>query len=117
MAHGKICYLQIPTTNVAGSAAFYRAVFDWRIRTRGDGETAFDDTTGAVSGAWVLGRPPDREPGVLIYIMVDSVEETLAKIANAGGKVVAPPAPIGKGREAIARFADPAGNVFGIYQE
>ena len=36
------------------------------------GATAFDDTTGEVSGAWVLGRPPAAQPGLLFYIMVDT---------------------------------------------
>ena len=76
-ANGKICYIQIPTTDIQRSAEFYRKVFGWRIRQRGDGRTAFDDTTGQVSGEWVLGRPASAEPGLLIYIMVDSVAEAM----------------------------------------
>jgi len=56
--NGKICYLEVPATDVQSSAAFYESVFGWRMRTRGDGATAFDDSTGEVSGAFVLGRPP-----------------------------------------------------------
>jgi len=29
--------------------------------------TSFDDTTGEVSGTWVLGRPPGGKPGLLFY--------------------------------------------------
>jgi uncharacterized protein len=36
------------------SSNFYEQV--WKIRRRGDGSTSFDDTTGEVSGTWVLGR-------------------------------------------------------------
>ena len=71
--NGKICYVEMPTTDVNRSADFYSRVFGWHIRRRGDGATAFDDTTGQVSGTWVLGRPPSTSPGLLIYIMVDSV--------------------------------------------
>src|SRR5439155_19743571 len=71
--HGKICYIEIPATDVQRSADFYSRVFGWRIRQRGDGATAFDDTTGQVSGAWRLGRPPTTSLGLLIYINVDSV--------------------------------------------
>lgn len=70
--NGKICYIELPATDVAGSAAFFRQVFGWPIRQRGDGATAFDDTTGQVSGAFVTGRTPSQ-PGLLFYIMVDSV--------------------------------------------
>ena len=68
-ANGKICYLEIPATDIAHSADFYGRAFGWHIRQRGDGSTAFDDTTGEVSGAWVLGRPPASEPGLLVYVM------------------------------------------------
>jgi predicted enzyme related to lactoylglutathione lyase len=67
--HGKICYVQIPATDVERSAAFYRQVFGWNIRERGDSVVAFDDGLGEVSGQWVTGRPPMVEPGLLFYIM------------------------------------------------
>jgi uncharacterized protein len=114
LANGKICYVEIPTIDVAQSAAFYKQVFGWNIRQRGDGATSFDDTTGEVSGAFVLGRPP-QSPGLMVYIMVDSVAATLDAIVANGGKVVQP---IGADApEITARFGDPAGNVIGLYQE
>jgi uncharacterized protein len=114
-ANGKICYIEMPTTDVARSAEFYRRVFGWNIRRRGDGSTAFDDTTGEVSGTWLLGRPPAAAPGFLIYIMVDSVEETVETIVANGGEIVQP---IGADApEITARFRDPGGNVLGLYQE
>ena len=60
--NGKICYIEIPATDVGPSADFYKRVFGWSFRKRGDGSTAFDDTVGAVSGTWVLGRPPSASP-------------------------------------------------------
>src|SRR4029077_11810254 len=115
LGNGKICYLQIPATDIARSAEFYDRVFGWNIRQRGDGHTAFDDGVGEVSGEWVLGRPPAVEPGLLVYIMVDSVAGALDLILANGGEVVQPlgaDAP-----EITARFRDPGGNVIGIYQE
>jgi len=116
MPDGKICYVEIPANDVAASARFYADVFRWSVRTRGDGSTAFDDTTGGVSGTWVLGRSPHRPSGMMTYIMVDSVEDTLRRITAAGGKVATPVERMRKG-EAIASFEDPAGNVFGLYQQ
>jgi predicted enzyme related to lactoylglutathione lyase len=113
--NGKICYIEIPAQNIASSAEFYAKVFNWRIRQRGDGATAFDDTTGQVSGAWVLNRPPLSQPGLLIYIMVDSVASTIESILAQGGQLVQP---IGADApEVTARFRDPAGNILGLYQE
>jgi len=114
-ANGKICYIEIPSVDIHRSADFYRKVFGWRIRQRGDGSTAFDDTTGEVSGAWVVGRSASPEPGLLFYIMVDSVEASVAAVLAHGGKIVQA---IGADApEVTARFRDPAGNVIGLYQE
>ena len=115
LANGKICYIEIPAIDIARSAGFYSRVFGWNIRQRGDGRKAFDDTTGQVSGTWVLGRSPASEPGLLVYIMVDSVAAILDVIAANGGEIVQP---IGADApEITARFRDPAGNVIGLYQE
>ncbi|MEO6818036.1 MAG: VOC family protein [Edaphobacter sp.] len=113
--NGKICYIEIPATDVVRSSDFYARSFGWNVRQRGDGATAFDDTTGAVSGAWVLGRPPAAAPGFVIYIMVDSVAAALEAIVANGGEIVQS---IGADApEITARFRDPGGNVVGLYQE
>lgn len=112
---GKICYIEIPATDITRSAAFYQQSFGWSIRTRGDGSTAFDDAVGEVSGSWVLGRPPATAPGLMVYIMVDSVAATLDLIVANGGEIVQPIG--GDAPEITARFRDLAGNVIGLYQE
>ena len=66
-ASGKICYIEIPTTDVARSAEFYAEVFGWATRRRPNGTTAFDDAVRQVSGSWVVGRPPAESLGVLVY--------------------------------------------------
>lgn len=115
LANGKICYIDMPAADVRRSAEFYRQVFGWRIRERGDGHTAFDDTTEEVSGTWTPGRLPSTTPGMLVYIMVDSVAATLDAIVAHGGEIVQP---IGADApEITARFRDLAGNVLGLYQE
>jgi hypothetical protein len=115
LGNGKICYIEIPSSDIARSAEFYRSAFGWTVRTRGDGSVAFDDGVGQVSGTWVLGRPPASQPGLMMYIMVDSVAETIKKVIAAGGEIVQP---IGvDAPEITARFRDPGGNVIGLYQE
>jgi predicted enzyme related to lactoylglutathione lyase len=80
--------IEMPALDVKRSAAFYEKVFGWAIRQRGDGSVAFDDTTGQVSGTWVVGR------------------------TTAPGLMVLHHAP-----EITATFRDPAGNVIGLYQQ
>jgi predicted enzyme related to lactoylglutathione lyase len=114
-ANGKICYIEMPATDIARSADFYNQAFGWTIRKRGNGSTAFDDAVGKVSGSWVLGRPPAANPGLLVYIMVDSVAATVDAVVAHGGEIVQP---IGADApEITARFRDPGGNVIGLYQQ
>ena len=114
-SNGKVCYIEIPATDINASSRFYKEVFGWQTRQRGDGHLAFDDTVGEVSGSWVVGRKAATEPGLLIYIMVDDVAKTVDAVIANGGKIVQP---IGMDApEITARFSDPAGNVLGLYQE
>lgn len=110
---GKVCYIEMPAKDVQASAEFYQRAFGWTIRRRGDGAIAFDDTTGEVSGAFVENRIP-MTPGLVFYIMVDSLEDAIRKVEANGGWVVQNPA---HETELIAWVRDPGGNVVGIYQE
>jgi uncharacterized protein len=115
LGNGKVCYIEIPALDIDASANFYTSVFGWKIRKRGDGNLAFDDGVGQVSGTWALGRKAMTEPGLLIYIMVDSVASTIDAVIAHGGIIVQPIG--GDAPEITARFSDPAGNVLGLYQE
>ena len=113
LGNGKICYVELPAIDVQRSAEFYKKVFGWQTRQRGDGAIAFDDGVGQVSGTWVTGRPP-ATPGLLIYIMVDSVAATIDTLIAHGGELVQA---IGQdASEITARFRDPAGNILGLYE-
>jgi predicted enzyme related to lactoylglutathione lyase len=115
-ANGKICYIEMPAIDIKRSADFYATVFGWDIRTRGDGSTAFDDAVGQVSGTWRTDRPVRSDaPGMLLYIMVDDINATLALITANGGTIAQP---VGADHpEITARFKDPAGNLLGLYQQ
>jgi predicted enzyme related to lactoylglutathione lyase len=113
---GEVRYLQIPAVDVDASARFYEQVLGWAKRVRGDGSVAFDDTTGHVSGEWVLDRQPTGDAGVLVHVRVEDVAAALALIVEAGGEVVVPRTSQGE-NIAYATFRDPAGNVLGIFQE
>jgi predicted enzyme related to lactoylglutathione lyase len=116
MAHGKICYLELPATDVDRSTTFYSGLFGWTMRTRGDGAVAFDDAGGYVSGAFVTKRAASTgAPGLLVYVMVDSIEAAVTRVQELGGEIVQP---VGvDAPELTARFRDPSGNVIGLYEE
>src|SRR3954451_4662544 len=114
LASGKICYLEIPATDVERSSRFYHDAFGWELRTRGDGAIAFDDAVKEVSGSWVTGRPPSAEPGIMVHIMVADLDAALEAVRAAGGEVLDADAEPG---ERVGHVRDPAGNVIGVYQE
>jgi uncharacterized protein len=114
-ANGKICYIELPSTNIERDANFYSQIFGWHTRKRGDGATAFDDTVGQVSGTWRTDRKAVSDSGMMVYIMVMDIDQTVAAIEKNGGTITQP---VGADHpEITARFRDPSGNIFGLYQQ
>jgi predicted enzyme related to lactoylglutathione lyase len=112
--NGKICYIEIPASDINTSATFYQRVFGWNIRQREDGSVSFNDSVGEVSGAWVTGRKPAGEIGFVIYIMVDDLHASVELIEKNDGKILQVNT---EGKEKLAQFTDPAGNIFGLYEQ
>ena len=65
--HGKICYIELPAEYPARSAQFYREIFGWSIRTRGDGAASFDDSIGSVSGSFDTAKTPAAHSAGVVY--------------------------------------------------
>ena len=105
--------MHIPAEDPRRSAAFYHAVFGWDLRGSAD-HPSFSDGTGHVIGAWVTDRAAVGDAGVLPYVYVERVDETLGKVSAHDGQVVRDPYP--EGDLWVATFRDPAGNVIGIWQ-
>ena len=108
---GDVSYLRIAAPDPARSAAFYSAVFGWKIREDRD---AFEDATGHVIGHFIQDLPVAGEAGVVPYVYVRDIDETLARIPPAGGEVATAPYP--EGDLWVAMTRDPAGNAIGVWQ-
>ena len=110
---GGVSYLRIPARDIARSADFYRAVFGWRLR--GDpNQPSFSDGTGHVIGHWRTDLPAAGQAGVLPYIYVTDIDETLRAATERGAELATPPYP--EGNLWVATIRDPAGNVIGLWQ-
>ena len=110
---GGVSYLRIPAHDVAQSAEFYRAVFGWRLGGRPDAPS-FSDGTGHVIGHWRTDLPVAGAAGVLPYVYVTSLDDTLRAAADRGAELVTLPYP--EGTLSVATIRDPAGNVIGVWQ-
>jgi uncharacterized protein len=108
---GDVSYLRIAAPDPARSAAFYDAVFGWKIRKD---STAFGDGSGHVIGHFMPDLPVAGEAGVIPYVYVQDIDEALARVPGAGGEVTTQPYP--EGDLWVAMTRDPAGNAIGVWQ-
>jgi predicted enzyme related to lactoylglutathione lyase len=113
---GHFSWNELLSGEVDGAAKFYTALFGWEAIPMPGGMpyTIFKKNGMEVAG---LMKPP--MPGVppqwLPYVTVEAADTEAARIAELGGKIVAPPFDIPNvGRIAVAR--DPQGAMFGIFQ-
>jgi uncharacterized protein len=113
--NGKICYIMIPAEDPQRSADFFERTVGWTIRRDNHGSLSFDDGVGQVSGMWITGSKPLADSGLRIHIMVADIAATVDKIRAEGGKIVQPFNL--DASEITAEFTDPAGNIWGLYQE
>ncbi len=109
LAHGQLCYLQIPALEVTTSARFYERVFGWRVDPP---ESGFEAP--GLIGQWITDRSPAPDAGPVGWIHVADVRRTLDDAVDAGG--VRRDEPLPDGPRLLASFADPAGNLVGIVQ-
>ncbi len=113
--NGGLTYLEIPAVDAGRSAAFYEQVVGWRIDRSDPPHIKFLDQTGHLLGRWRTDRAISRKPGLLPFIYVDRIEETVARVVPSGGEVVKAPYP--EGNLFVAAIRDPAGNMIGLWQE
>ena len=114
--NGKVSYLEIPALDVDRSAEFYATVFGWTV-TGGHADTqrrSFEDASRDLIGARVTGRTISGEPGLLPFIYVTRIDQTVRDIAANGGELLRPV--YAQGNLWVTEFRDPGGNVIGIWQ-
>jgi PhnB protein len=112
---GAVTYLHLPATDVRRAAAFYRDVFAWSINRPDSDRPSFDDAGGLLGGAWISDQLSAAAPGLLPYIYVADIDETVALIVAHGGAILTEPYP--EGLLTIAIFRDPVGNVIGLWHD
>lgn len=114
MANHVIVHVELSSTNLADSQAFYRALFGWKTQPWGSDYALFTPPSGPgggfnpVGGRW---KPGD----VVVYVSTDDIPGTLARVKALGGKTVVPETEI-PDVGWYALFHDPSGNVLGLFK-
>jgi len=108
LAHGQVCYLQLPAADRDRAAAFYRTVFGWQTETHHP-----DFESPGLIGQWIERRSPARDAGPVIWLAVADMNETLDQVTRHGGQILEPPVSDGPSR-ILATIADSEGNPVGL---
>jgi uncharacterized protein len=95
-------------------AAFYAAVFSWKINSDNPLGYRMADagsTRGIPGGFWPA--PPEASAFVQLFVEVRDITETVRKATEHGGSVLIPPQSL-PGGEQMAILRDPMGVTFGV---
>jgi len=116
----RVNHFEIYTADPEAVQPFYKEVFGWK----------FQKFEGGPMEYWLITTGPDQEPGInggitrprdgqgsatINTIAVESLEKTVEKIEQGGGKICVPKMAIPKVGW-LAYAEDPSGNVFGVIE-
>ena len=122
---GRVVHFEIPYDDGDRARGFYKAAFDWEIVQMPDmGDYTLVMTgpsgdqgpteTGFINGG-MLSRDMASARHPVVVVDVPSIDETLERIPELGGSVVAGKTPVGEMGFA-AYVSDPEGNVVGLWE-
>lgn len=111
-----LCHFEFMVSDEERSRDFYGKIFDWEFKTDPDMPGYTMVSTGSDPGGGIM-KKPDQAPHFALgeYFLVDSIEDTLKKVEEAGGKVAIPKGEV-PGMGWWALFLDPDGIPVGIFQ-
>ena len=118
MAHGDYTHIEIPADDPGRAQRFYEGLFGWKFRAM-DGypdyflynTAAGEDAVGGAIGKRDVSAPHE----VRNYIHAESIEDSVAKAKELGGRIIQDRAEVaGQGWYAV--LADTEGNQFAIWQ-
>ncbi len=111
-----LCHFEFLTDDPRKCKEFYSKVFDWTFDSAPNSPDYVMINTGQEPGGGLMKRPEGcPAPTVGIYFLVDDIDATLAKVTEAGGKIVMPKRPI-EGIGACAVFVDTENIGIGLFQ-
>ena len=115
---GRVIHFEIPADDVERAIRFYRQVFGWKIEKWEGPVEYWLVTTGPEGEPGIdggMGKRTSPSEGVVNTIDVRSVDDTVEKIEQAGGKIIRPKQAV-PGVGWLAYCEDSEGNPFGIMQ-
>ena len=116
--NNRVVHFEIPSDNPEKAISFFQTVFGWSFQKFGTEEywlaNTGDENARGINGA-VMKKKDPRQP-MVNTILVESIDDYVQKIENAGGKIVLAKMSV-PNVGYIAYFMDPDNNIHGIWQE
>ena len=113
--HEKLNYVEFPARNLALTKAFFTQAFGWTFSDYGPEYTAFSNE-GLDGGFFLSDKASTAETGAALVIFYsDRLEETQAKVLQAGGFISTPTFSFPGGRR--FHFTEPSGNEFAVWSD
>jgi predicted enzyme related to lactoylglutathione lyase len=128
----KVMWFDIPANDLEASAKFYKKIFGWNIlpadkreaktalhfqaaiTSPSSQETLTPNDAGAINGGIVTRNIGITQPTILIQ--VESIEEKIKKIQDAGGKLIKEKTHLPLAGGYFAYVTDPDENVIGLWE-
>ncbi|WP_455218171.1 VOC family protein [Kaarinaea lacus] len=113
--HEKINYVEYPARDIEATRQFFTKAFGWSFVDYGPDYTAFADE-GLDGGFFRSELASSTENGsALIVFYSETLEQTQAKIEQAGGSIIRPIFSFPGGRR--FHFSDPSGNEYAVWSD
>ena len=110
----EIAHIEFKSANFARTSEFYGKLFDWQMEQNASASYMKLAGGDGPSAGWFRADLV-QAPGPVAYLPVDDLEAKLTEVEAAGGRVLVRTLPFAGGGE-IGLFADPDGNVLGLWQ-
>ena len=118
MKHGDLTHFEIPADDPDRARGFYERLFGWSFTEMPgyDGYHLFTTPVGEEGMGGAIGKRGESAPEKMrSYVWVDSIDETLIKVGDAGGTVVEPKAEV-PGQGFYAVLTDTEGNEIALWE-
>ncbi len=113
---GSIVHVEIHVKEPKKLEKFYASLFGWKFQeVPGINYSLFEAPSGPGGGIGGL-QPGNWQPGVVNYILVNSIDEHVEKVKKAGGKIISPKSDV-MGQGWFAIFEDPSGTRMALWQQ
>lgn len=112
-----ICHIEIPSKEFNKAKNFFSNVFNWQFEEMKDMNYLVFKAPEGVNGGFSNTLETAQKPGVIFYIEVANIEETIKKAEEAGGRCIVGKTQISPEIGYFATLSDLEGNQIGLWSK